>query len=59
MPLGCVGYAALTASVALDLALSFAATFLDRDGALGGASCPVRIREFPYLCGSIHSELPK
>ena len=63
MPLGCVRYAALAASVALDLALrSFAATFLDPDGALAGASCPVQIREFPYICGNLRStyrEFPK
>ncbi|KAM9240238.1 coiled-coil domain-containing protein 170 [Leptosomus discolor] len=44
MPVGGVGYTALTAPVALDWALrSFAATSLDRDGALAGASCPVQI----------------
>lgn len=56
MPLGCVGRAALTVSVVLDLALSsFAATFLDRGGALAGASCPVQIRKFPYIRGNLSS----
>lgn len=56
MPLGCVGHAALTMSVVLDLALSsFAATILDRGGALAGASCPVQIREFPNIRGNLSS----
>lgn len=56
MPLGCVGRAALTVSLVLDLALSSsAATFLDHGGALAGASCPVQIREFPYIRGNLSS----